>query len=109
MKLFGKKKDEEIDDEEFEAEELDRKVPSRKFKDLAPQNKKKRKEPVKPWGRFERILILVILLTTVFLSIFFKLTSSGVGFTFPTLGKIDLYSLNPFKDETIIIGEEPSK
>jgi len=108
MKLFGKK-DEEIEDEEMEADELDQKIPSRKFKDLAPQNKKKRKEPVKPWGRTERILILSILLITIFLSILLKLSSGGFGFSLPKLGSINLHSLNPFKDETIIIGEDPSK
>ena len=55
---FGKKeKDEEILENELPAK--------RKFRDLKSENKKTRKEPVKPWGRTERILILAVLGLTV--------------------------------------------
>lgn len=53
MGLFGKNKEEEFDEEEgFNEEEdlQDRKL-TRKFKDLNPENKKRRKEPPKPWGK----------------------------------------------------------
>ncbi len=59
MFLFGKKKKEE---EEILEEDLPAK---KKFKDLRSENKKKRKEPVKPWGKPERLLVLVVLGLTV--------------------------------------------
>jgi hypothetical protein len=52
MGLFGRKNEEEFDEEEgfSEEEELkDRKL-TRKFRDLKSENRRKRKEPPKPWG-----------------------------------------------------------
>lgn len=62
MALF-RRNDKEKEELERLREELrerdEKKLPSRKkFKDLAPQNKKKRKEPPKPWGRVERLIIV---------------------------------------------------
>ena len=61
---FLKKKNEEEEDDEEEIESPYTKslkgrgsrFKDRDFKDLKPENKKKRKEPKKPWGRKERIL-----------------------------------------------------
>ena len=51
MALFGKNEDYE-DDEEFD--ELDRREDrklTKRFQDLNYGNKKRRKEPAKPWGK----------------------------------------------------------
>jgi hypothetical protein len=109
MALFGRDKDEEYEDEdEFDEEENvrgDRKF-TKKFRDLNPGNKRKRKEPPKPWGKKERMVVLVILLATAIISAILALGSghgSGIHLGLP---KIDLNSLNIFKQETIIIRKE---
>lgn len=105
MALFGKKEDPAEEIEEFEE---GRKI-TRKLKDLNPENKKKRKEPPKPWGKKERIIVLsVLLVTTVFSAILLlrNLRGSsfkGFNFHFP---KIDIRSINIFKGETITIEKE---
>lgn len=108
MGLFGKKKEEEYeDDEELELEDelQDRKL-TRKFKDLNSENKKKRKEPPKPWGRQERLIVLSVLVTTLIISGVLFLTSN-TNFKFPNFSfnfsKPDFSSLNIFKEETIEI------
>lgn len=71
--MFGlgkKKKDED--------ELLDEDLPAkRKFKDLKSENKKRRKEPVKPWGRGERVLVLIVLAVTVGVSALLGATARG--------------------------------
>ncbi len=71
--IFRKKKKKDDEDDELEDDELDDeddeddshgKKP-KKIKDLAPQNKRKRKEPIKPWGKIERSIVLVVLFLTV--------------------------------------------
>ena len=37
---------------------------SKEFKDLKPKNRRKRKEPKKPWGKFERYLVIAVILLT---------------------------------------------
>lgn len=104
MRLFGKKDDdeEEIDEEE----ELEKKIRSRKFKDLTSENRKKRKEPSKPWGKKERLIVLSVLLITVLIS--GGLAFSSRDYKIPGLPRLKLSSLslnlnNLFKGETIII------
>lgn len=87
MALFRKKKkDEEEDDELDERDEKGRieKIPpslrrkrleDKEFKDLKPENKKKRKEPPKPWGKKERLFVLAALLVTAGGSGFLALSS----------------------------------
>lgn len=108
MALFGRNKEEELEDEdEFieEEERGDRKL-TKKFRDLNPKNKKKRKEPPKPWGKKERIIVLVILLVTVIISGVLTIGArSKNGFRL-SLPKFDINSLNIFKEETIIVGEK---
>lgn len=99
-------------DDDYEEEELEREVPSKKFKDLNPQNKRKRKEPQKPWGKPERLLVLSVLLTTVFLSAALGLFARD--FKLPGLPRLTLPSFNFFEGETIVIegnkaNEEKSK
>jgi hypothetical protein len=108
MALFGKKKDEEYEDEdEFDEEEGrgSRKF-NKKFRDLSPQNKKKRKEPPKPWGKKERITVLVILVVTVVVSAVLAFVAGGKGKFNLSLPKFDFSSLNIFKEETIIVGRK---
>jgi beta-lactamase class A len=112
MALFKKKKDEdyedEYDDEEEEEEPrrpLRRKfTKSKDFKDLNPSDKKKRKEPPKPWGKKERFLVLVLILLTAGTSGYLALTARD--WKLPGLPRIEmpvLSNLNPFKEETIVI------
>lgn len=55
MLFFGRKKKNE------EEEELDEKLPpKRKIRDLNSSNRRKRAEPIKPWGKRERYLVLFV-------------------------------------------------
>lgn len=108
MAIFGRKNEEEIEDEDEFAEEGEgssRKF-TKKFRDLNPANKKKRKEPPKPWGKKERILVLIILLITVIISVILTLgTKDKIAFKL-SLPKFDFSSLNIFREETIIVGNK---
>jgi len=106
MALFGRKKEEDYEDEDemIEEEEGRSRKFSRKFRDLKNENKKKRKEPPKPWGKRERILVLVTLLLTMILSGVLAFTSSGnrlagvkLNFSKPN------FSFDIFKEKTIIL------
>lgn len=108
MALFGKKNDEEEDYEDDEGvigeERRDKKL-TRKFKDLNSKNKKKRKEPPKPWGKRERLIVALALLSTVVISAILAVRGGLRAFSMLSfdLPKINLDSLNPFKEETITI------
>lgn len=107
MAIFGKKKneEEEKDPEEIKREKrADRKL-TKKFKDLNPKNKKKRKEPPKPWGRKERIIVLAILIATILISGY--LAKSSRASSGATVLKIDFGSFNLFGEKTIIIKKSP--
>lgn len=119
MGIFGKKKEEDYEEEDGQLEskdgEGDRKLTRKINKDLEPRNKqslagfagkKKRKEPPKPWGKKERMTVLTVLLVTILISGVLALTARG--YNLPELNTFDLDhfsfgSLNIFKDETIII------
>lgn len=104
MKIFGKK-DEEFDDEELDEKELDKEIPSRKFKDLKPENKRKRKEPVKPWGKKERLVIALTLGLTIFTSALLAVSAREWKLPgFPKIGIPKIGNLNPFREETIVVG-----
>lgn len=108
MAIFGRKKDEEYEDEdEFNEEENrgDRKL-TKKFRDLTPKNRKKRKEPPKPWGKKERLMVLVILLITVVISAILAFGAGDKSKFHFSLPKFDFSSLNIFKEETIIVGKK---
>ena len=105
MNIFGKKKDEDIEDED-EFEEGEERKFTKKFKDLNPENKKKRKEPPKPWGKKERMIVLIALLATVIISAILSISKdlgSEFGGFHLEMPKFSLDSLNPFKGETIIL------
>ena len=111
MALFGKKKEVEIE-EEFDEDPTSlgtsrgRDFSRRRFRDLNPQNKKKRKEPSKPWGKRERLSILIILLATVIISTILAIGASGQIKLNLTMPKFDFSSLNIFKEQTIIINKK---
>lgn len=111
MGLFGNKKEEEYDEEEGFSEEeeyRDRKL-TRKFKDLNPENKRKRKEPPKPWGKSERLTVLIFFLITTLLATGMFLFSHD--FKLPGLPKISFKNINmgnPFGEEIIQVGQKSS-
>lgn len=118
MALFGRKKDRDKEDDgdeyEREDEELDLKEKleerrlKRRLKDLKAENKKRRKEPPKPWGKRERVMVLVIFGATILISAFLAIGSRGIsgidfsGFHF-NMESPDFGSLNIFKEQTIEI------
>jgi hypothetical protein len=109
MGLFNRKKEEDIEDE-LEVDEDEPRRIRRKFKDLNPENKKKRVEPIKPWGTKERLFVLIVLILTVASSGFLAL--SARNFKLPQLPALKLNSLkdlNPFKEQVIIVGNRGSK
>jgi hypothetical protein len=110
MALFGRKKDEEDYEDEDELsvdeERSDRKL-TRKFKDLKSENRKKRKEPPKPWGKKERILVLSIMALTLLISGVLALIARRDQIGVPTFNfnfeKPNFGSFSIFKEETIEI------
>jgi len=69
---------------------------------------RKRKEQSKPWGKKERLIVLIILASTILISGF--LAASARNFKLPGLPrlKIALPKLSLFKGGTIIIGKKPN-
>ncbi len=107
MVLFSNKSDYE---EEYEEEELEEKLPRKKFrnkdfKDLRPENRKKRKEPKKPWGRKERFFVLFLILVTAGVSGVLALSSRS--WKLPGLPRLSLkipeISIPFMGEETIVI------
>lgn len=102
MGIFRRK--EEIEEEDYIEEQ------PRKIRDLKPENRRARKEPIKPWGAKERLVILITLLITVLSSGFLALTARN--FKLPNLPKFSIPNfkdLNPFKEQVIVIGNKGSK
>lgn len=95
MGLFGKKK---LDEEEFDPTSPE--ASRGRVRDLRPENRKLRKEPSKPWGKFERMVVLIFLLLTVFGSLMLMMYSKG--YKLPKID-LDLSKFNFFGKETIII------
>ena len=113
MALFGRGKDEEFEDEdEFddpsyaEASEGRGRFSKRRFRDLNPRNKKKRKEPSKPWGKKERMIVLIILLVSVVVSAILAIGARNKNTFRLSLPEFDINSLNIFKEETIVVGKK---
>ncbi len=111
MGLFNRKKkdDDFYDDDEEEISDEPRRT-RRRFKDLNPENKRARKEPPKPWGKMERLVVLFVLLATVLTSGILALTARN--FKLPKLPAFKLPSLseiNPFKEQVIVVGNKGSK
>jgi beta-lactamase class A len=99
--------DELEDDDEEEDDEDDKKKKRRKIKDLNPQNRRKRVEPPKPWGKKERILVTAVLGGTVLLS--FGLAAYARSWKLPGSQRIVLPEIaNPFEQKIIIENPQPS-
>jgi beta-lactamase class A len=88
MALFGKKKKKEEEEDDHELDSDDRgkleKIPpslrrkrieDKEFRDLKAENKRKRKEPPRPWGKKERLFVLGAILLTAGGSGFLALSS----------------------------------
>lgn len=101
------KKEDEINEEELDElpkKRLSKKPKDKDFKDLSPENKKKRKEPKKPWGRKERVILAIILFLTAGVSGFLSLSSRD--FKLPGVPRIKIPSFNNlslFGEETLVI------
>ncbi|OGM25681.1 hypothetical protein A2962_03875 [Candidatus Woesebacteria bacterium RIFCSPLOWO2_01_FULL_39_61] len=108
MALFSKKnKEDEYEDEE-ELVPRRKSLRNRDFKDLKPENRKKRKEPPKPWGKTERLLVLLVLILTAGTSSFLALQSRG--WKLPGLPRLKIPSISiPFLGEKTIIIEGDKK
>ena len=114
MKLFGRYKG---DAEDYEDEEMEPSFarPSRSkssrlrdkdFKDLKPENRKKRKEPKKPWGKKERYFVGSVLVLMVGISAILAL--SARSWKFPGIPRMQMpsFSIPFFSEETIILEGE---
>jgi len=118
MGLFNRKRGEDLSgawptssvDDEFDIDEDDSRRVRRQFKDLNPENKKTRKEPQKPWGKTERLIVLFVLLGTVLTSGVLALTARNFKLPkIPVLKISSITNLNPFKEQVIVIGNRGSK
>jgi beta-lactamase class A len=105
MALFKRKKDDEDDDDYEEVKEVvvKKRPKSKTFKDLKSSNKRKRKEPKKPWGKGERLLVLSVLVITIAAS--GVLAASSRHWKLPGLPRLEMPSLSVpgFGEKTIII------
>lgn len=106
--IFNRNK-ENIDDDLLDDKEIDdpKELKPRKIKDLNPENKRARKEVLKPWGAKERLFVLVVFVLTILVS--GVLALSARNFKLPKLPQIKLSSLseiNPFKEQVIVIGNK---
>jgi beta-lactamase class A len=105
MVLFRKKKEEEVEDEYDDEEELPKKktLKNKDFKDLKSENRKLRKEPKKPWGRKERIFVLLAILLTAGTSGILAL--SARSWKLPGLPRLEmpLLSIPRWGEDVIII------
>ncbi|MBI4157750.1 serine hydrolase [Candidatus Woesebacteria bacterium] len=100
MNIFGRRKEKDYEDED----EIQGGFPVR---DLKPENKKKRIEPPKPWGRKERLTVLTFLLGTVLISGILAASSRNwklPGFPRINLPDISGWNFDFWGEETITIG-----
>ena len=99
------------DEDEYEDEEDDfrKRKRIRRVKDLHAENKKSRKEPTKPWGKRERLIVFCVLVITVGTSGILYLTSRA--WKLPGLPRIKLPTISlPFlSQETIVIEGDSEK
>ncbi len=109
MGLFRKKVEEEVDDDIETSEDEPRQI-KRQFKDLKAENQKTRKEPLKPWGKTERLTVFIVLLVTVVTSGILAL--SARNFKIPQIPRLkisDISNLNPFREQVILVGNKGTK
>lgn len=94
MRLFGRKKKNEDEEEDVEEEE------SPKPRKRKPREKK---EPAKPWGRKERILVVLFVFLTVLPSAYFALSSRSWKLPGWPRVKTPSISIPFFSNEKIVI------
>lgn len=82
----------------LEDEESDELESPKKIRDLKSENRRKRIEPPKPWGKFERLVVLFTFLITVVTALVLILYSKGYR-----LPKFNFSGFNLFEEKTIII------
>lgn len=105
MSFFSRNKEEDFEDEEEELGELE-------VKDLKPENRRRRKEIAKPWGKRERLTVFIFLLATVIISGLLAVSSRNWKLPglpevkFPAIGKINFDFLG---GKTITIGSGKRK
>jgi len=99
MGLFGRRKKED----DFEDELGGRRVSKKRFKDLNPQNRKKRKEPHKSWTKKERLLVFYIFASTILLSGI--LAASSRSWKLPGMPRVNL-NLPSFSRDWSLLGSE---
>lgn len=71
-----------------------------KLKDIKPENKAKRKEAPKPWGKRERLIVLFIFLGTIIVSAI--LAISARNYKLPNFPRLKI-TLPSFSSQTIVI------
>jgi len=84
-----------------EDEELDDKKIDSSLKDLKPENRKKRKEPPKPWGKKERQGILLFFLLTVAVAVILSLASRS--WKLPGFPRISFPDIHLFTTKTFVV------
>src|SRR3989304_7306731 len=105
MSIFSRARRQDVDGEEELVEEEQSR--HKKIKDLAPENRKKRKEPPKPWGRTERIIVLVFILLTILIP--GVLAASARNWKLPGLPTIPLPKLSFDRGPIVIEGDDSDK
>ncbi|MEK7550282.1 MAG: serine hydrolase [Patescibacteria group bacterium] len=103
MAMFGKRRDEE----EYEDDPTSYETSRGRIHDLKPENRKKRVEPPKPWGKRERYIVLTIFLVTIFTSAILAL--SARDFKLPGLPKFKFDLKNIFSEQIIVVGNKNNK
>ena len=107
--IFGRKKDGDLDTKDGYSEDDDLEEQPRKIRDLKPENRRARKEPIKPWGKKERLIVLFTLLTTVLVSGVLALSARNFKLPkIPSLNVSSVSNLNPFKEQVIVVGNKGS-
>lgn len=89
--------------DQYEEEEFASRVSkSGELKNLNPEGRRKRREPMRPWGKKERYFVLLVLLGTAFFASILGL--SARDWKVPKLPRLKVPSLsNFFSGETIVI------
>lgn len=112
MGIFGKKKEKENEKEEKDLKEKEnddgekgdgegKLVKVKKIKDLNSQNRQRRKEPIRAWNKFDRIILLLVMLSTAGISLFLTASSRGIKpLVFPNF-KIPKFNL--LGEKTIVL------
>lgn len=88
MGLFSKRKSEEELEEEMMEEEEELRKTRKKMRDLNPQNRKSRKEPIKPWTKADRYLVGGVFGATILIAL--VLFAFSTDFKLPGLPRIGL-------------------